>query len=380
MEERDRRRLATVVARIERDALAERLLDSFRGAIAGYARLPEAVVRGQILDILRRNLELCLDWVATGREPTGADLAPFRESAKNRALEGMPLEDLLAAYRLGGRAGWRALVESAEGDERAALPLAAELVMEYVDLVSGTVAQAYLEERQHLVSEEERGLRALLDRIVAGAPLDDAAQAAAERIGFAVAGPHRAFAAATGGGAREHGRLAGGLRARGVLALTEGDRVAGLASAGGALPEPPDGALLVAGPPAADGELAEELEDVRLAVDLARRRGRCGLVALDELTLDLLVAAAPRHARRLRDRVLGPLRAASAGPRLDLAATIETYLAAGLDRRRAAEQLHVHPNTLDYRLRRAAELTGLDLGRPDDLAVVVLALRQRPAA
>jgi DNA-binding PucR family transcriptional regulator len=37
----------------------------------------------------------------------------------------------------------------------------------------------------------------------------------------------------------------------------------------------------------------------------------------------------------------------------------------------------VHPNTLDYRLRRVTELTGLDLGRTDDLALTVLALKQR---
>jgi DNA-binding PucR family transcriptional regulator len=37
----------------------------------------------------------------------------------------------------------------------------------------------------------------------------------------------------------------------------------------------------------------------------------------------------------------------------------------------------VHPNTLDYRLRRAEELTGLRLSRPDDLMLMALALKQR---
>jgi DNA-binding PucR family transcriptional regulator len=37
----------------------------------------------------------------------------------------------------------------------------------------------------------------------------------------------------------------------------------------------------------------------------------------------------------------------------------------------------VHPNTLDYRLRRAEELTGLELGKADDLMLVALALKQR---
>src|SRR2546426_3801720 len=43
------------------------------------------------------------------RGPTEDELRPFRESARSRAEEGLPLEDLLHAYRLGGRLGWQAL-------------------------------------------------------------------------------------------------------------------------------------------------------------------------------------------------------------------------------------------------------------------------------
>ncbi len=40
----------------------------------------------------------------------------------------------------------------------------------------------------------------------------------------------------------------------------------------------------------------------------------------------------------------------------------------------SAEDLHVHRNTLDYRLRRIAELTGLDLGRLDDCLLLFIGL------
>ena len=36
---------------------------------------------------------------------------------------------------------------------------------------------------------------------------------------------------------------------------------------------------------------------------------------------------------------------------------------------------YIHPNTLDHRLRRARELNGLNLDDPEDLATMVLALR-----
>jgi DNA-binding PucR family transcriptional regulator len=41
----------------------------------------------------------------------------------------------------------------------------------------------------------------------------------------------------------------------------------------------------------------------------------------------------------------------------------------------AAERLGVHPNTLRYRLRRAVELSGLDLGDADERLVTELQLR-----
>jgi DNA-binding PucR family transcriptional regulator len=44
----------------------------------------------------------------------------------------------------------------------------------------------------------------------------------------------------------------------------------------------------------------------------------------------------------------------------DLLLTLDTYLAENLDRRRTAAALHVHPNTLDYRLKRISGLTGLE--------------------
>jgi DNA-binding PucR family transcriptional regulator len=55
---------------------------------------------------------------------------------------------------------------------------------------------------------------------------------------------------------------------------------------------------------------------------------------------------------------------------------VATYVGSGGNRRHAAERLHVHPNTLDHRLRRARQLTGLNLDDRGDLAVMVLALRQ----
>ena len=375
--------LTVLVGRIDRDSLAEVMLKTFRTEIPGYARLPGSVIRGEILQVIRENVDLCLDWVAGGAAPAPERFDGFRASAKNRAAEGMPLEDLLRAYRRGGTAAWRLIVAEAAADERDALPRAAELVMDYLDQVSGTVAAAYLEEREHHVSEQERSLRALLDALVRGDALDAGHHRAAEHLGLALGGDLVAFAVAIpGAGGHVHGRTAAGLRAVGVLALTEGDRVVGLTAprpaSAGALPASalPSGSVAVVDVETRRDELADSLADVRYGIDIALRRGLTGVVPLRALALDLLLAHAPRVAADLRERVVGPLGPKDGRSRGDLLETVATYVTLGRDRRRAAGRLHVHPNTLDHRLRRARELTGLDLDDPNDLATMVLALRQ----
>ena len=163
----------------------------------------------------------------------------------------------------------------------------------------------------------------------------------------------------------------------GVLALTEGDRIVGLAApehplAGGL----PAAAVTVVDAAVPRDELAASLADVRFGIEIALRDGLTGVVDVQELALDLLLARSPRVAAILRRRALDPLSPASGRSRGELRKTVATYVALRRDRQETAELLHIHPNTLDNRLRRAHELTGLDLDDPEDLAAVVLALHE----
>jgi hypothetical protein len=374
-------RLSALAGRVDRDKLAEIMLSTFRKEIPGYERLPDSVIRGEVLKVVRENVDLCLDWVAGGTAPSIERFTAFRESAKNRAAEGMPLEDLLRAYRSGGTAAWRVIVAEARPDERDELPLAAELVMDYLDQVSGSIVSAYLEEREHHVSEQERNLRSLLNALLRFGVLDARHRQTAEQIGLPLTGDLAAFAIAIPGeGALAHGRMAVRLRTDGVLALTEGDRVVGVAPpwSGSASPLPPaaipPGAVAVVDVEVGREELFGSLADVRYGIDIALRRGREGVVPLRSLALDLLLAHAPRVATDLRERVVGALGPKDGRSRGDLLNTVETYIGLERDRQQTAERLHIHPNTLDHRLARARELTGLNLDDPEDLATMVLAL------
>ena len=103
-------RWLALVGRIDRDQLVETMLGTFRTEIPGYARLPEAVIRGQVREVVRQNTRSVLGLGGRRRAPRGRHFDDFSASAKNRATEGMPLEDLLRAYRIGATTAWRVLV------------------------------------------------------------------------------------------------------------------------------------------------------------------------------------------------------------------------------------------------------------------------------
>lgn len=67
---------------------------------------------------------------------------------------------------------------------------------------------------------------------------------------------------------------------------------------------------------------------------------------------------------RFRDQRLATLAQHDLAHGTDLARSLLTYLESFGDVRGASEQLHVHPNTLRYRVRRAGQVTGIDLTVP----------------
>jgi len=76
-----------------------------------------------------------------------------------------------------------------------------------------------------------------------------------------------------------------------------------------------------------------------------------------------------------RASLLDPLLAYDAAHPSELVRTLEVFLGTCGAWQRTAEQLHVHVDTLRYRLRRIEELTGRDLGCMDDRVDFHLALR-----
>ncbi|WP_378733022.1 PucR family transcriptional regulator [Nocardia brasiliensis] len=112
--------------------------------------------------------------------------------------------------------------------------------------------------------------------------------------------------------------------------------------------------------------------------ELARLLGRpTGVYRLDDLLLEYQLTRPGPARDRLAERM---------APILDsphLIEALDAHLRHGSDRKAAAAELHVHPNTFSYRLRRVAELTGIDPTEPRDSRLLAAALtihRLYPAA
>jgi hypothetical protein len=357
-----------LVERTDLDSFVESLVELFRSEIPAYAALPEPILQGQVREAIRRSIDLFLHWIEEGREPTSAELDVLRASAANRASEGLALPDVLHAYRVGARQAWSMLTDvAATADERDALLRVGWLMMDHLDRVSSAAASGYLAARQHDVSEDARRSRELLERLCGTEPVEPPLREFARSRGFALLDAYRPFALAVSGApAHLHSQLAASLRLAGTLALTEGNLVVGLAApeATGASLRGRD-KLLALGRPAERARLAAALDETRFLLALALASGRMrGEVDARDHLLELLLHGAAGTSGLLEEHVLAPLERSERMRRLDPVATLQAYVDCRLDRRRAAQRLGVHPNTLDHRLARIAEASGIDVSAP----------------
>ncbi|MFF8833758.1 PucR family transcriptional regulator [Streptomyces sp. NPDC015131] len=125
----------------------------------------------------------------------------------------------------------------------------------------------------------------------------------------------------------------------------------------------------VSEPVGSPGGLGAAVAQARYALAAARtaspEEGRVSGVG--ELTgLELLLAGMPRAVRSaFRETVLGPLLHEGRASNAVLLDTLEVFLAHNCSWARTAEALHLHVNTVHYRIQRVESLTGRELSRLD---------------
>jgi hypothetical protein len=376
--------LGTELAHVGEDIIA-----AIAAEVPAYARPLEGRfgrgVRAGVAEALRRFLVL----VERGPDDP-ADAAASREVyvrlGHGEFHAGRSLDNLLAAYRIGTRVAWRRFAEAARlrgGLDAAGLVSLGETLFVYIDSVCAASAEGYALAQSADAGARERRWDRIGNLLLAGAEpgsVEEVAQAGGLRLPETVAAvlvPNHADGAERPGlptgcpsaaqpterwlfvdGAEVRGaRLAGQLAGRSAVvgptvpwpraaASAERARAAWAARGDGLLVADPAGA-----PFFTDDHLAALLltRDPRLLADLARRR----LAPFGHLP--------ERTRRRLADTLL-------------------LWLTMHGQRGLIAQRLHIHPQTVRYRVVQLRELFGDALDDPDARFELELVLRAGAAA
>jgi putative transposase len=336
-----------------------------------YAAVPTSALRASV----ERNLNIALGALRSGVAPAPDQLPEAEITGRERARQGVPIEDMMRAYRLNiGNVQRRFLDLAALNGVPAETALdGARLLWSVSDAFTVRLALAYqeltAEDALHDAHHRSGFVRSLLAGTVDRAGLDRGCTL----YGLDPGASYRAVRARGGRGAEELRRRlerAGGVPGRPALAGVLGGDCVGVVAR---RPEAGEDWVAGIGPEVPLAGIADSYRTATRALDVAAGLGRTGVFGLEELTWRLAAASHDDVGRHLVTRYLAPLRAEGEFGLL-LEDTVRAYVDNGLSIRETAEALVVHVNTLRYRLRRFGEITGVSLSSAHVLVELVWAL------
>jgi hypothetical protein len=357
----------------EHEDLARRVREAILVRLPAYRSIPR-----EALDV---EVGLEVQWVLQSARSGHAalndrEIAELAAIGEARARQGVPVDDMLHAWRI----GVEVVIDCArEVGQR--LRVADARVLEFVQsalassdiaMVATAGAHRRAELALALAADEGRAMfvRATLLGTVPSAEL----RIQAEVYGLDPAGKYVAIRARLSEDvAQAQLEQALGFQdpvqdRRGLCALVDGD-LAGFLST--PPPKHVDG-VVGFGPRRSLERLTESYRLAARALLTAEACGLRGTYDIASLGLRPAVAMDADIGELLRRRYLEPLAGASSAG--ELIVTVRAYLACGMHVERTATRLFVHQNTVRYRIARFEELTGASLADTEVLAEVWWAL------
>jgi hypothetical protein len=330
--------VAALVARQEEigRAIAQRVI----AEIPEYARAPEDLLEDLVtgatatVGLLAR---------AFAGDLQRDELRLIRDLAARRVHQGVSLDAFLHAYRVALFSYWDACAQEAAraGISRDAGLQLARAALDAMDLMTSQAAEGYLREESRLQAESGRQARDAIERMLAGRPPVNVRLPAAPLVAVV--------------GHEVDDTVVNVLRdrlPRALIARREDELV--IVASARSLPAPlAAGGRFGVSLPAQDvAGIQQAYREATLALSYATEARP--VVELAELSAFecLLVGA---------DAATRAVIATKPGIRMEEdVATVHAFAAADLNVSRAAAQLHVHPNTVRYRLDRIATESGHD--------------------
>ncbi|WP_420211131.1 PucR family transcriptional regulator [Burkholderia aenigmatica] len=375
--------------------------------IKPYADL-DSTTKLDIRDSIVLSSKLWLDSLMSGKMPSENTLEGFRAYGRRRVYQGVPLEALLRAFRLGSRELWCFYIQIAEADDALRDELLLRIspyLLEFFDIMSQEIAQTFLEE-QYRQARWRESLRYQLHSIIFNFPDDiDAFNKTAAALRLDVTVPRVALAIDVES-----------IDSNSATFKTEIDRI--VAAAARRLRVPIDdifdiwfrGQLLLwiperlgetSGPN--DSQLAKQIASIAdtlpevkaigvglpgegasgwaMSADEAGRALSFGRSHLDEervrLYSEIAVEESIRGTKRTLTYLTSMVEQLAGEP--DLLETLRTYFDQLQRRKATASVLGIHPNTLNYRLERIENILGARLDDAGWISKLDIAIKLRGA-
>jgi hypothetical protein len=321
----------------------------------GYRAMPPDTLEHSV----RWQVERMIGAAGAGRNAvTEADVAVLAEIGETRAREGVPVDVVLWAWRV----GIQALIDRARalgGDPVVVLEFIDSLLA-WADAALLAIAAAHRRRELELARRDQDHRADLVRAVLFGTFAAAGARGQLESNGI---DPRREYVAIRARPAERALERALGFHdalqhRRGLSAIVDGD-VAGF------LRERPAGTppgVVGVGPARPVARLGESFRLATRALVTADAFGLTGTFDITQLGLRPAVVADADVGDALHQRFIEPLEAARSTA--ELTASLRAYFDSGQHIERAAERLFVHPNTLRYRIGRFEELTGANLRDP----------------
>ena len=383
----------------DREPMIQQTLIALAEAIPVYAARPDPAFVSEVAEFLRENLELFSKTAARGLVPGPDEMDMVRKTAERRVSQGVPLEQVLRAFRVSHQTLMEAMMKERRlEDPDAGVPFGLALdSLRYIDAASLELATTYVRVERQMQANVDRRRVQFLDALLEGRrPDDDLRQSLDHELplrpgmDYLVAICRRETDSPVEELVSTISRTGASVPFAGGIGVINGDDLVAVVAIGETVADDACDRFVRAvrasekaarskigvgclahGPE----ELAPAFREATLAV---QRAGAGTTLSLPNLSIvDRMAVLFPSGAdsSRIVDRATREFLEEDEANGGDLAATVRAYVENKFSSRKAAKELYVHPNTVLYRLRRIGESLGIDLQNAPEAIDLGLASR-----
>lgn len=365
------------------DRMADQLVSHLRSTVPPFTALPRPLLNGDVKAVTRQ----CMRWTVqrcNGGTVPEQPTSFLRTAASRWTRADIPIEQVLRTMHIGVEAGLDMLLPRLGEPSYDRVITWTRAAMELSDLCTATISKAYTKELDAASVEHRISVHTLASALLGGR----ASSKIARECGIPIDDEYYVLAVYVAPHPDESrtdldGRVVAGRKLRRIQsALTHHFHNRALATL-----STEGGTVLVPTTACTEHELVHTIEATarHTGSSITAIMTRCataaipaaatqthellttaesigigpGLHKFDDLALQYQLTR-PGIGRHILQSRIAPL---DAHP--ELLRTLRVFFNTDMNRRLTARQLNIHPNTIDYRLRRIAQLTGLNPSRSD---------------